>query len=379
MFLRVISMDSLGLKGSSAACLACEAYGALIYSYLSLDSLPAAERTARRWIATQPGAPVPYSVLADVLQLEGRIPESTAALAQAASRGLDGTTQFLTASVIAMRAGDFHRSDSILEAHLSDAGINERWEAAFQLAISLRAQGRFNEALKALARGHEAFAGTAAERLNERGSTLLAGQALFESGRPREAIIAFDSTTRLLDPRETPPTRDRVRMWSMVQRATVYASLGDTVMLRRLADSAEALAEASPMQRGRSLPVYVRALQLEASGKYDEAAALLRSVAHSPITGLQTFDLTLARVLVAAGRPREAVTVVQALFRGYRAGGGLYTTQTELHAALASAWEAAGNPDSARAHWALVAEGWKNADPVLAPRVAAARERAAAD
>ena len=93
--------------------------------------------------------------------------------------------------------------------------------------------------------------------------------------------------------------------------------------------------------------------------------------------GLQTFDLLLARVLVAAGRPREAISVLQSLFRGYRSGGGLYTTQTELHAALASTWEAAGNADSARAHWARVSEAWKDADPVLAPRVAQARQKAA--
>ena len=53
--------------------------------------------------------------------------------------------------------------------------------------------------------------------------------------------------------------------------------------LRTTRELGEALADASPMQRGRSLPAYVRGLQLEASGKYDEAAALLRSVAHSPI------------------------------------------------------------------------------------------------
>jgi len=35
-----------------------------------------------------------------------------------------------------------------------------------------------------------------------------------------------------------------------------------------------------------------------------------------------------------------------------------------------------GNSDSARAHWARVAEAWKNADPVLAPRLAQAREKA---
>ena len=71
MFLRVIAMDSLGLKGSSAECLACEAYQAITYSYLALDSLPAAERMARRWVAGQPDSPTPYAVLADLLQPPG--------------------------------------------------------------------------------------------------------------------------------------------------------------------------------------------------------------------------------------------------------------------------------------------------------------------
>ena len=378
MFLRVIAMDSLGLKGSSAECLACEAYQAITYSYLALDSLPAAERMARRWVAGQPDSPTAYSILADLLNLQGRTTEANAALAQASSRGLDVVTQFITGSSIAMRAENYRLSDSILEPHLSAASINERYEAAFQLAISLRAQGRFDAALAALARGREAYAGTPSARLNERGNQLQEGQVHFEAGRAKEAIAAFDSTTRLVDPREAPVTLDRVRMWALVHRATVYASLKDTVMLRRLADSAEALANVSRMQRSRALPVYVRALQLEASGRHDDAAALLRSVSHSPTTGLQTFDLLLARALVAAGRPREAISVLQSLFRGYRSGGGLYTTQTELHAALASTWEAAGNADSARAHWARVSEAWKDADPVLAPRLAQARREGGA-
>lgn len=377
MFLRVIAMDSLGLRGSSAECLACEAYQAITYSYLSLDSLPAAERMARRWVAGQPDSPTPYSILADLLHLQGRTAEANAALAQAASRGLDAVTQFITGSSIAMRAGNYRLSDSILEPHLASGSINERYEAAFQLAISLRAQGRFDAALAALARARAAYSGTPSARLNERGIQLQEGQVHFEAGRPKQAIAAFDSTTRLMDPREAPVTLDRVRMWALTHRATVYASLNDTIMLRRLADSAEALASASRLLRGRSLPVYVRALQLEAAGRHDDAAALLRSVVHSPTTGLQTFDLLLARALVAAGRPGEAISVLQSLFRGYRSGGGLYTTETELHAALASTWESVGNADSARAHWARVAEAWKDADPVLAPRLAEARERAA--
>jgi len=333
---------------------------------------------ARRWVATQPDSPTPYAILADLLHLQGRTTEANAALVQASSRGLDVVTQFLTASSIAMREENYRLSDSILETHLAAGSVHERFEAAFQLAISLRAQGRFDSALAVLARSRDAYAGTPSERLNERGNQLQVGQAQLEAGRPTAAIAAFDSTTRLLDPREAPATRDRVRLWALVQRATVYASLGDTLMLRQLADSAELLASTSRLQRSRALPAYARALQLEAAGKHDEVSALLRSVTHSPTTGLQTFDLLLARALVAAGRPREAIGVLQSVFRGYRSGGGLYTTQTELHAALASAWEAAGNADSARAHWARVAGAWKAADPVLAGRQARANEKVAA-
>ncbi len=376
MFQRVIAMDSLGLKGGSAACVACEAYQAMIYSYLSLDSLSAAERSARSWVAAQPASPSPYASLTDVLQLAGRTQEASAALAQATSHGLNEVSRFLLAAAIAEQAGDYRRADSIAEAHLSDAAANNRWEAAFQLAITLRAQGRYAAALRALEQGHSAFRGTAAERLNDRGNMLVRGQVLYESGHPQAAIAAFDSTTRLVDPRESPPTHDRVRLWALVQRATVHASLGDTAILRRLADSAEVLAAAQP--RGRSLPAYVRALYLDGTGHHDEAAALLRGVNHSPVTGLQTIDLLLARALVSAGRPGEAVTVLRPLFHGYRAAGGLYTTRTEIHEAMARAWEAAGNADSARVHWARVADGWKDADPILAPRVAIARERATA-
>jgi hypothetical protein len=70
--------------------------------------------------------------------------------------------------------------------------------------------------------------------------------------------------------------------------------------------------------------------------------------------------------------------VLQPILHGYRNGGGLFATRTQIHEELARAWEAAGNADSARAHWARVAEGLKNADPAMAPRAAHARGRAAA-
>ena len=48
---------------------------------------------------------------------------------------------------------------------------------------------------------------------------------------------------------------------------------------------------------------------------------------------------------------------------------------TELHELLAEAWEAAKGRDSAVAHYRVVADSWKRADPVLQPRRAHAEER----
>ena len=59
--LRVILQDSLGLTGRPPRCLACDAFSALVASYVEEDSLDLAIRTARDWIRMQPGAGHPWS------------------------------------------------------------------------------------------------------------------------------------------------------------------------------------------------------------------------------------------------------------------------------------------------------------------------------
>jgi hypothetical protein len=49
-------------------------------------------------------------------------------------------------------------------------------------------------------------------------------------------------------------------------------------------------------------------------------------------------------------------------------GSNTYVSRTELHEALAEAFEQAGLQDSARAHWGAVESAWRRADPQFQER-----------
>ena len=73
--------------------------------------------------------------------------------------------------------------------------------------------------------------------------------------------------------------------------------------------------------------------------------------------------------------PREAVAFLPAALRGPLDADGLYVTRTELHEALAEAFEMAGESDSASSHYSVVARAWAHGDPAFAERAALARSR----
>jgi len=78
------------------------------------------------------------------------------------------------------------------------------------------------------------------------------------------------------------------------------------------------------------------------------------------------------------GRPAEAIALVQPALRGSLEASNLYVSRTELHELLAQTWEAASGRDSAVAHYRVVADSWKGADPMLQPRRLRAAERLSA-
>ena len=124
--------------------------------------------------------------------------------------------------------------------------------------------------------------------------------------------------------------------------------------------------------RDARLHHYVRGLLARTHNDLAGAEREFRAAVTSWNLGYTRINYELARILLETGRPAEAVRVLQPAFRGSVEASNLYITRTELHELLARAWDAAGNRDSARAHWRAVVEAWRGADPPLQPRWQAA-------
>jgi len=81
----------------------------------------------------------------------------------------------------------------------------------------------------------------------------------------------------------------------------------------------------------------------EARRDYPAAESAFRSAVSSPNLGFTRVNRELARVLLAEGRPRDAVPVLRAALRGSLEGSNYYVTRAELEGLLARA-ESASTP-----------------------------------
>lgn len=208
------------------------------------------------------------------------------------------------------------------------------------------------------------------------GSSLVAAQVLFEMGRGREAAALFDSlASSYVDDDLVRSRRARRLCWTLTHRATALAAAGDTAPLQRLADSLEILGQQSSYGRDRRLHHYIRGLLLRARGRAADAVTEFRLAVFSLTYGYTRTNLELARTLMAIGRPHEAIAVLQPAFRGPLDASNLYVTHSELHEILARAFDAAGQRDSAIAHYRWAVAAWRNADPEFRPRLDAATRR----
>lgn len=85
----------------------------------------------------------------------------------------------------------------------------------------------------------------------------------------------------------------------------------------------------------------------------------------------------MARALIAAGCPAEAISPLIEALKGPVSAAGLYATRTDLEELLAVAYERSGQPDSALAQYKLVSHAWRNADPEFGARRATVGARIA--
>ena len=372
-FRRVIAMDSLALRGGGTLvrCLACAAYGGIAGAYVHADSVGAAERVVREWMGRQPGAPDAWRWLGLTLAMQDRFEEAAAALraAAASSRPDVPAVAAFYPAIFGIRAGDFATADSSLVEVARRGAPGTRQDVQWYRIISLRTQGRLRDALTAAGR----LAGMVARE--EPFAALHRAQILFELGRFRESAHVFDSLAAFPPTGAASGRLARHKSWMLVHLATTHAAAGDTAALKALLEPLRAWGSRSAYGRDRRLHHHANGLLLAARGRFEDAAAEFQRAIYSPTQGYTRSNYELARVLLALGRPRVAVAVLEPALRGPLDGSNLYLTRTELQELLGQALDAAGEPDKASAHFRKVLAAWRAADPEFLARREAVRVR----
>ena len=364
---RVEVMDSMSLKGRDARCAACDALLQQSVSYMLADSMGAAERVTRRWIASRPAGWLAHAQLGRILSGLGRADEALAEFRAAAKLDTAGTHWEPTTSLL-IRTGQFDKADALLRGEIAKGG--PQVEAHWFLAISLRYQGRLAEALgeaRAYRRGItglELVAPGAADP-----SSLLEAQVLRELGRYTESAALFDSIARFQLVGAESSAVASSRAWSLTHRAGALAAAGDSSRLASLADTIERVGARSNLARDHRLHHHVRGLLREARGSDSSAVSEFRRAVFSTTLGYTRTNVEMARALIRLGRYADAIAVLQPALRGSVEAANLYATHSEIRLLLGEAYARAGDRTRATEELEWVRRAWSRADPPLRPRL----------
>jgi len=327
------------------------------------DSLDAAVQAARRYTREAPGSADAWYHLADALMYQGDAEQAYAAERVAAPLDSPERARSLR-GLIALQTEDWKAAEDYYarEADRAEKSLRER--GTWWMIVIRRNQGRLAEALE-IARAYIADGGIRSPE----------AQVLFEQGEHASAARAFRAIANAPPANATPSRRAREIAWYLTHTATALAAGGDTSSLLMLADSVEVLGRQTAYGRDRRLHHHVRGLLYAARGRRDEAIESFERAIFSPTSGYTRTNYELARVLIDAGRPRDAIRVLRPIFHGGLEASNLYLTRTDVHALLGRAFELADQPDSAVTHYRKAISSWEQADAPVAVGRRALEER----
>lgn len=360
---RAIALDSIGEPRGRPTCQLCQDYAQLAEVYLWADSLAAVDRTMRRYLLTKQDSHPWYVLTLNAARLGDSASAYDAYRRMYADGGGDRQHVKLRVDLL---LGDYETVERDARALLGSPWAHEWGLGADAYLIALRNEGRLREAMQFHRTGTLPGLPTPAVPLvpNDFDEGILA----FERGEPRAAAAVFANKARANVSQWSPGYQARVRTWNSTLEGMALAAAGDTAGVRSLIDSVERWGSRSAYGRDRRAHHYLRGLMRVATKHDDDAVREFKLAIHSPNVGFTRVNYDLARALLRLGRPQEAVATLQSSLRGEVDASNLYITRTELHELLARAFDAAGQSDSASAHYRAVAKAWKRADPEFSER-----------
>ena len=372
---RAFSLDSLAGALAGPYCRVCATLGLMSQDYLWWDSAGAAERVARRLIALRPNDGPAWQNLIEPLLRQGRRAEAEDAFVKLAGFSAAGAWSGPHMNRDLLRWGRYEEADRRLVEEVGSRSPEIRSDAWWLLLLSLRDQGRLAEADTLI---HRRRVPNTSRLVLELGPDPIDLVMLgIEAGRPTVSARAFREAADRIAHSDMPAgLRARNVTWNLVLAGTAHAAAGDAAVVRRLADSLEALGPGSMFGRDAKLHYVLRGLLLQREGRHADAVDAFRRSLFSLTDGYTRTNLMMARSLLALGRSPEAIGVLRPALHGGVDGSNTYVSRTELHEALAEAFEQAGQRDSAVVHWRAVESAWRRADPRFRDRYLRARLKA---
>jgi DNA-binding SARP family transcriptional activator/tetratricopeptide (TPR) repeat protein len=370
---RAVALDSTAGTLRGPYCRVCDALGGMGLQYLWWDSAGAAERSARRLLALRPAETNAWSNMVEPLLRQGRFREAVQAqhLSSPDSIEVGNATGFFRDAI---RWGRYAELEPVLRETARSLKADTRSEAWWLLMLNFRDQGRLREADSVRRVWREANIARGDSPADQPADAMMIAM---ERGHPEISIRSFrndaDRTVRSNSP---PGIRNRYLVWFLALAGTVHAEIGDTTVVRRLADSLELLGQTSQFGRDAKLHYFLRGLLYQNQRRDAEAVEAFQRSLFSLTDGYTRINLMMAGSLLALHRPAEAIAVLRPAIRGGVDGSNTYTSRTELHEAMAQAFEQAGQADSARFHWRAVEAAWRKADPQFRERYLVAKQKA---
>jgi tetratricopeptide (TPR) repeat protein len=364
VYQQALSLDSLVLEAGHGPCAPCAGLQGLSWLRLRSGDLVGGERAARRWVALQPDAPAPWSMLSTALAFAGRYPEALKTGRRAALLSGGEPQYAMRIGRILVMARRFDAADSAARAWLARPGRAFHANAFELQEIVLRERGQLRAADRVIDSVIARYPGT--------------GELMLTKGNDLGRLGQWDAATRIYEahshitpaPESASPFMPldgdgaRAFCWHHALEADAIAGSGDTLRLRMLADSIQMISARSYYGRDWRLAHHVRGL-IAMQGHRDAEAEREFQAARWGASGWTVTEADLARAQLALGQPRRAIATLREAYEAPPDAMARYAIRSELDLLMARAFQRAGTPDSSTVYATYVRRAWRDADPEI--------------